>query len=159
MFESGKFNDMFDYCSKLLEKNPKDMMALQNSALSLLNLEKFSEAITFCDLVLKENNFDNYALTIKIHALENLRKYEEVLTCCQLILVKNHDDSWALNTSGLALIELNRFQEAIEFYDKTLKIDDKNITALINKAISLSFLGEIKNLLNAIIQHNQLILL
>ncbi len=76
MFESGKFSDMLNYCSKLLEKNPNDLMALQNSALSLLNLENFSEAITFCNKVLKENNFDNYALTIKIHALENLRKYE-----------------------------------------------------------------------------------
>jgi tetratricopeptide (TPR) repeat protein len=117
-------------------------MALQNSALSLLNLKNFSEAITFCDMVLNVNKFDNYALTIKIHALENLRKYDEVLNCCELILAKTKDDVWALNTSGLALNELSKFKEGIEFYDKTLKIDDKNITALMNKAISLSFLNE-----------------
>ena len=58
MYESGKFSEMLNYCSKLLEKNPNDLMALQNSALSLLNLENYSEAITYCDRVLKENNFD-----------------------------------------------------------------------------------------------------
>jgi len=120
-------------------------LALQNSALSLLSLEKYPEAITYCDKVLKENNFDNYALTIKIHALENMKKYDEVLNCCSSILFKNKDDIWALNTSGLALNELNRFNEAIEFYNKILKIDDKNITALMNKALSLSLLGEYQN--------------
>ena len=84
MFETGKFDEMLNYCLKILGKNPNDLMALQNSALSLLNLEKFSEAILYCDKVLKENNFDNYALTIKIHALENLKKYEEVLNCWRI---------------------------------------------------------------------------
>jgi tetratricopeptide (TPR) repeat protein len=65
-----------------------------------------------------------------------------VLSCSESILAKNKDDTWALNSSGLALNELSKFKEAVEFYDKTLKIDDKNITALMNKAISLSFLGE-----------------
>jgi tetratricopeptide (TPR) repeat protein len=142
MYESGKFSDMLNYCSKLLEKNPNDLMALQNSALSLLNMENYSEAITYCDKVLQENNFDNYALSIKIQSLENLKKYEEVLICCESIFAKNKEDVWALNTSGMALNELNRFSEAIEFYDKALKIEDKNITSLMNKAISLSFLGE-----------------
>ncbi|MFB5613133.1 MAG: tetratricopeptide repeat protein, partial [Nitrosarchaeum sp.] len=52
MFESGKFTDMFNYCKKLLENNPDDMVALQNSALSLLHLERYEEAITYCDKVL-----------------------------------------------------------------------------------------------------------
>ncbi len=65
-----------------------------------------------------------------------------MLNCCESILAKNKDDLWALNTSGLALNELGRFKEGIEFYDKTLKIDDKNITALMNKAFSLSLLSE-----------------
>jgi len=118
------------------------MLALQNSALSLLHLGKFSEAVSICDKVLARDNFDNYALTIKIHAFENLRRYDEVLRCSKTLLTKNKEDTWALNTAGLALNELNRHKEAIEFFDRTLTIDTKNITSLMNKANSLSFLKE-----------------
>ncbi len=62
--------------------------------------------------------------------------------CCNILLSKNKTDSWALNSAGLALNELNRHKEATEFFDKVLTIDDKNITALMNKANSLSFLQE-----------------
>lgn len=142
MFEAGQFADMQNYCSKMLEKNPKDLVALQNLALSFLHLEKFSECIEICDKVLSDNKYDNYALTLKIHALENLGKFDEVLHCCDLLLEKNKDDTWAMNTVGLAFNELNRYEEACEIFEKVLKIDNRNITSLINKAISLSFLGE-----------------
>jgi tetratricopeptide (TPR) repeat protein len=45
---------------------------------------------------------------------------------------------------GLSLNELDRHKEAIEFYDKTIKLDSKNITALMNKAISLNHLKNYK---------------
>ena len=57
MFESEKFDDMLNYCTKLLEINPDNMVALQNSALALLHLEKFEDSIIFCDKVLKNKNF------------------------------------------------------------------------------------------------------
>jgi len=63
------------------------------------------------------------------------------LNCCNALLVKNKENTWALNSIGLALNELDRYDKAIEQFDNVLKIDSKNITALINKAISMSFLG------------------
>ena len=47
---------------------------------------------------------------------------------------------WTLNSMGLSLNELDRHKEAVEFYDKTLNLDNKDITALMNKAISLNHL-------------------
>ena len=79
MFESGKFDDMLNYCTKLLETNPDDMVALQNSALALLHLEKFEESIIYCDKVLKIKNFDIYALKNKIYSLEKLKQYEDAI--------------------------------------------------------------------------------
>ena len=76
MFETDKFDDMLNYCAKLLESNPDDMVALQNSALAFLHLEKFEDSITYCDKVLKIKNFDIYALKNKIYSLEKLRKYD-----------------------------------------------------------------------------------
>ena len=140
MFESGKFDDMYNYCAKLLETNPNDMIALQNSALALLHLERFEDSIIYCDKVLKIKNFDIYALKNKIYSLEKLKRYNDVLTCCKIILDIDGNDIWTLNSIGLSLNELDKHKEAIEFYDKTLKLDNKDITALMNKAISLNHL-------------------
>ena len=40
MFNSGKYDDMYNYCKTLLEKIPNDMVALQNISLSLIYLKK-----------------------------------------------------------------------------------------------------------------------
>ena len=58
MFESGKFDDMLNYCTKLLEINPDDMVALQNSALALLHLEKFEDSFR------KKENFSGFSCNI-----------------------------------------------------------------------------------------------
>jgi hypothetical protein len=36
MFNSGKYDDLYNYCKDLLEKIPNDMVALQNISLSLI---------------------------------------------------------------------------------------------------------------------------
>ena len=46
---------------------------------------------------------------------------------------------------GLSLNELNRHNDALEFYDKVLEIDTNDVTALMNKAISQSHLGNYKD--------------
>jgi tetratricopeptide (TPR) repeat protein len=46
---------------------------------------------------------------------------------------------------GLSLNESNRHQEALEYYDTVLIIDPNDVTALMNKAISLSHIGKYKD--------------
>ena len=41
---------------------------------------------------------------------------------------------------GLSLNELNRHEEALDFYEKSLKIEPNDATALMNKAIPLTHL-------------------
>lgn len=144
MFDAGKFDDMLRYCKTMLEKDPDDMLALQNSALALFHLEQFSDAINACDMVLKLRALDPHALKIKIYSLEKMKKYEQVLGCCNQILKDNPDDIWALNSVGLSLNELDRHGEAIAYYDRTLVLDKNDITALMNKAISLHHMGDYK---------------
>ena len=40
MFNNGKYDELFNYCKNLLEKDPSDMLALQNISLSLIPLKK-----------------------------------------------------------------------------------------------------------------------
>src|SRR3989338_1414610 len=142
MFESGKFDDMYNYCTKLLETNPDDMVALQNSALALLHLEKFEDSIIYCDKVLQIKIFDIYALKNKIYSLEKLKRYDDALTCCKIILDIDGSDVWALNSMGLSLNKLDRYQEAIEFYDKAQIIDPSSLhEASIAKSQAFEKLG------------------
>lgn len=144
MFESGQYDEMYNYCQKLLSTNPNDMVALQNSALALIHLERYEDSIIYCDKVLKLKIYDNYALKNKIYSLEKLKQYDDVITCCNIILEHDSTDTWAFNSLGLSLNELDRHAEAIEFYEKTLKIDNNDITALMNMAISLNHLKNYK---------------
>ena len=144
MFDAGKFDDMLHYCKTMLDKDPEDMLALQNSALALFHLKQFSEAISFCDMVLKIRESDPHALKIKIYSLEKLEEYEQVLDYCNQVLKDDPNDTWILNSMGLSLNELDRHGEAIKYYDRTLALDKEDITALMNKAISLYYLGDYK---------------
>ena len=137
MFDAEKFDDMLAYCKTLLEKDPADMLALQNFALALFYLERFSDAVTACDVVLNTKPSDVHALKIKIHSLEKLGLHEQVLDCCDILLRDDPSDTWALNSMGLTLNELDRHDEAVKFYDKTLALNNNDITALLNKASSL----------------------
>lgn len=144
MFEAGKFDDMLSYCNAMLEKDPDDMLALQNSALALFHLEQFPEAVNACDRVLKLRPSDPHALKIRIYSLEKLKKYEQVLDCCSQILKDDPENTWLLNSMGLSLNELDRHGEAIAYYDRTLALDKDDITALMNKGISLYHMGDYK---------------
>ena len=53
LFNSEKYDEMYNYCKNLLEKIPNDMVALQNISLSLIYLKKYDESIQYCDKVLK----------------------------------------------------------------------------------------------------------
>ena len=72
MFNAEKYEEMYTYCKRLLEKTPNDMLALQNISLSLIYLKKYEESIDYCNKVLEIKNSDTYALKNKIFALENL---------------------------------------------------------------------------------------
>ena len=62
------------------------------------------------------------------------------------MLSRTPNDVWILNSMGLSLNnELDRHQEALEFYEKSLQIDPDDVTALMNKAISLSHLKNYKD--------------
>jgi tetratricopeptide (TPR) repeat protein len=135
-----KWEEITSFCKKMLEGDPKDLVALQNMTTALLHQGKFEEALMCCQQVLDMNEFDEYALKNKIFALERLRKFDDVIICAERLLTKNKNDTWALDSKALALNELGKHKEAIETYDTSLQINQNNTIALMNKAVTLSFL-------------------
>jgi tetratricopeptide (TPR) repeat protein len=140
LHSSQQWDDIVLFCQKMLDSDPKDLMALQNMATAFLNLGKFDNAVLCCDKVLSQNEFDEYAIKNKIYALERLGKHDQIIPLCDRLLSKNTMHVWALNSKGLAYNELGKHSDAITHYDHALSIEQNNITALLNKAVTLSFL-------------------
>jgi tetratricopeptide (TPR) repeat protein len=140
LYSTQQWDEIVSFCQKMLDSDPKDLVALQNMATAFLNLGKFDDAILFCNDVLAQNEFDEYAIKNKIYALERLGKHDQIITLCDKLLSKNPANVWTLNSKGLAYNELGKHSEAITNYDQTLSIEQYNITALLNKAVTLSFL-------------------
>lgn len=134
------WQEIISFCKKMLDEDPKDLVALQNTATALVNSGKFEEAISFCDEVLQITKSDEYALKNKIFALAGLRRFDEVISSCDVFLQKNQGDTLVLDSKGVALSELGRHEEAISNYDRSLQINPDGEVALMNKAITLAFL-------------------
>jgi len=140
LFSEQKWDEMVAFCKKMLDEDPNDLVALQNTAAAYLRLKRFDEAVSICDKVLAFNTNDEYALKNKIYALESLRRFDDVIACCELILAGNPADNWAIDSKGLSLNELGRHDDALSCYDLSLKYDPNNTTALMNKAMTLAFM-------------------
>ena len=139
MLNAGKYQEMVDYCKSLIDKDPKDLMGLQNMSTALIHLGDFEHAIEYCDIVLGMDESDEHSIKNKIFALEQLHRFQELIPLCDKMLTKN-SDTWILTSKGLALNELDKHNEALECYDQTLELEKNNLTALLNKANTLSYL-------------------
>jgi tetratricopeptide (TPR) repeat protein len=77
--------------------------------------------------------------------------YDKAISHCDSVLTKDKSNVEALIVKGNAIDKKRKFEQALECYDKALKIDPKNITALVNKALTLEEIDskndEIKSLL------------
>lgn len=142
-FHSNKqWDEIVSFCQKMLDSDPKDMVALQNMATAFLNLGKFDQVLSCCDTVLGLNGFDEYALKNKILALERLGRHDQIIPYCDKLLIKNPTHTWALNSKGLACNEMGKHTDALNYYSMALRVEPNNITSLLNKAMTLSFLGK-----------------
>ena len=140
LFDAKKFDDVISYCQKLLETDPKNILALQNISSAYNMVGAYQDAIKSASIVLEETNDDEFALKNKMFANEKMNCHDEVLECCEKILVQNNDDVDALIGKGVALNKTGKHDDAISIYKKVLSVDKRNIDALMNLAITYAHL-------------------
>lgn len=148
LYNSHKYDKMYEYCKSILAKSPDDMTALQNASLALIYLEQYEDAILYCNRVLHLREFDEYALKNKLFALEALHRNNDVIEICEHILDANPKDVTALSGMGLALTKIGRHAESIVYYDRALDISPDDVTALLNKGLSLTYLKQYSDALS-----------
>ena len=81
LFTSRKYDELYDYCSIILTKDPLHLIAIQYKAYSLYFLERFEDSIACYDkaIEIEPDNPSHYAGKSK--ALDNLGRFEEAKDC------------------------------------------------------------------------------
>ena len=81
LLTSRKYDELLDYCSIILTKDPVNLNAIQYKAYSLYFLERFEDSIACYDIAIEiePNNPSHYAGKSK--ALDKLGRFEEATDC------------------------------------------------------------------------------
>ena len=75
MFEAEKFEDLIVFCKKILDKDPGDLLALQNISTAFLRVGEYREALAHCDVILGKHPKDEHALHNKILGHPHIAKF------------------------------------------------------------------------------------
>ncbi len=100
------------------------------------------------DLALEEEIREYSILFEKSKMLIRMMKYDEALDCLNTTIELEERASSILEKANLLYL-MGRFDDAIEYYDKVLKKEPDNISAMMNRATSLIEIGEFEDALRA----------
>ena len=148
MFDEKKFDKIIVYCQRLLVKDPKNKIALQNISTAYNIVGGYNDAIQSSNKMLEFDKNDEFALKNKMFANEKLENHDEVLRCCEQILVKNKDDIDTLIGKGITLNKTGKHDDAISIYKQVLSIDERNVDSLMNLAITYNHLQKYTDAIN-----------
>ena len=148
LFDGKKFDEIITYCQKLLVKDPKNKLALQNISTAYNMVGGYQDAIQSSNKILEIDKTDEFALKNKMFANEKLENHDEVLICCEQILAKNKDDIDTLIGKGITLNKTGKHDDAISVYKKVLTIDARNVDSLMNLAITYNYLQKYTDAIN-----------
>lgn len=71
----------------------------------------------------------------------NLRQYEKAIDHAERVILKKPDYMEAYHLKGLSLAFLDQYTKAISYFDKALKIDDRNVRTVFARANVLDKMG------------------
>ncbi len=81
LFTSRKYDELSDYCSLILSKDPVNLNALQYKAYSLYFLERFEDSIACYDRAIEIESDAPSHYAGKSKALDKLGRFEEARGC------------------------------------------------------------------------------
>lgn len=130
-----------EYYEKALNIYPRNANILLNKGVLLQHLKRFQEALTLYDKALENSPRFVRAINNKAAILDHLGQYELAEATYKKALLIEPKNIEVLNNLG----SINRKRnpvEALNYYEKALKIDAKNIIVNFNKANVLQDMGD-----------------
>jgi tetratricopeptide (TPR) repeat protein len=149
LYTLGSYEEAIKCFDMVLKINPTYINSWLNKGLSLYYLQYFDKAIECIDQTTKLNPDFAPARVFKSSILCEQNKYKEALECLGNI---SHEDEVLLGLYGSILYELDRFEEAIEYYKKSITINQESSIAWMSIGKAYYKLGKIQEAVNCFIK-------
>lgn len=141
------------YLEKATKINPQDANLLALCGSIMYEYGRTAAAIPYFERALEIDSENGFALEGMGFSLNLLERYEEAISCFDRLLdahpISDSDLSLSLYHQrftyvyrSCSLIGLGRYEEARSILDQSLKIDPKNVRALVTKVYLYTQLGE-----------------
>ncbi|MBQ9245825.1 tetratricopeptide repeat protein [bacterium] len=141
---------------KAININPEYLQSYLNIA-ALYKGTDNELALEYLLIGYKVNNKDETLLLSLAQVYKDLYKYEESRMILSQVLNINPKCAEAYSLLGIISIDNGDCQKALEYYEKAISIDNKNLNYLHGKAIVLKYMGksdECKTILECILEKN-----
>ena len=122
------------YCNKCLEINPNNLIALLNLCKLNIRLDKVAEAREYCEKADKLYPNQIQVLVEKFSIYRKLRKWEECINIAQKIITQYPEKATGYGCLAEAYYESVDYNLALEYYNKALELEPKEILYIQNKA-------------------------
>jgi superkiller protein 3 len=130
------------YCNKCLEINPNNLIALLNLCKLNIRLDKVEEAREYCEKADKLYPNKLQVLVEKFSIYRKLRKWEECINIAQKIITHYPANATGYGCLAEAYYESVDYNLALEYYNKALEFEPKEIIYIQNKASCYEKMGK-----------------
>ncbi len=138
-YNTNDFENAKKAYDKALEKDPNDISILLMAGNSLSYLHRYDDAISYYDRILKIDPTYERALNNKGTVLAELGNHDTALEYYEKANEQNPNYADTLNNIGTSYLNHKKdYKKSLEYFDKSLRIEPKDILSLMNKAIALN---------------------
>jgi tetratricopeptide (TPR) repeat protein len=130
-----------------LQKNPDNILALNNRGIALNALKRFDEALASYDRAIAMRPDFIEALINRANTLQELQRFDEALASFDRAVAMRPDHAEARYNRANTLHALERFDEALASYDRALALRPGYAEALVNRGVTLHALARFEDAL------------
>jgi tetratricopeptide (TPR) repeat protein len=124
-------------CNEILQKDPKHPQALSMKRTALMELNRWDEVEVICEKILETQPKDISTLLVLVRAYEMNKKPRQALERLRQAteLAPNEARVWA--QGGTLFMMRREFEKALEYLDRAIALDPKNVRFVLSKAQAL----------------------
>jgi len=144
----GNFSKAIKYYDKGLKLDPNNVEILNNESIVLHLLKEYEKALNLLNMAIELDSNDSDILCNKGHVLSELGRKKEALEFYKKTLELNTKDPKVYSYIGITYADLNNREEALKYFKKAVFYINNELEKnhdccdlLINKSISLFYLG------------------
>lgn len=138
--DDGDYEGASRVFDRMLKDHPDNPAILFGKALCLYNMGQYDEALNYCE---KARAIDEDAVPVDFYNQLKYKTGDNPFPESPHKKKKRSEESKipAILKSGVNLIKKHEYNKANSFFDRALKIDDKNTDAIVCRAYCISNLG------------------